>query len=271
MPEINAVPDAGRAALSDAIRSGAVRAAAVIRAAKSPDAMVPGLSWTAGETAAHLVNEFVDYTAYAQGRNNPAAGDHPSRRNADANAAQLRSDPDRDLASLADRLLPAVTGFLAVEPPAQPLIVSNGLALSWSTMSSALLGELVVHGLDIARASGQPWRIDRSDALLVLDGVLTMMPRYLNPKRAANVRASIEIRLRGGPRYLVEIDHGTAVTGRSTAQARPDCWISADPAAFLKVGFGRTGQWGQIARGRLLAGGRKPWLATTFGTVVTRP
>jgi uncharacterized protein (TIGR03083 family) len=257
--------------MSNALRAAAPRTAAVVRAAPDPGSAVPGLTWTVAETAAHLVNEFDDYTAYAQGRKKPAQGDRPASLNAVANAAQLRADSDRDLGSLADRLAPAVDGFLAVEPREEPVLVSNGIAMSWPTMASALLGELLIHGLDIARASGQPWRIDRADALLVIAGVMTMVPRYLDVERAAGLEASFELRLRGGPRYLIEVDHGTAATSLSGPGTRADCWISADPRAFLEVGFGRTGQWGRIARGLLVAGGRKPWLGFGFGSLITGP
>ncbi len=47
--------------------------------------------------------------------------------------------------------------------------------------------------------------------------------------------------------------------------------ISADPVAFLLVGYGRTGQWGQIIRGKLVASGRKPWLGFGFGKLLTSP
>jgi len=263
--------NAERVATIDALRAVAPRTAAVIRAAGDAAARAPRLTWTVGETAAHLVNEFLDYAAYAQGSKKAAAGDRPARLNSAANAVQLRADRDRDLHSLADRLAPAVEGFLAVEPPAEPVTMSNGVAMSWATMSSALLGELLIHGLDIARASGQRWHIDRPAALRVIAGVMTMLPRYVDPDRSARLDASFELRLRGGPRYLMKVAHGTATTGPSSPGDRPDCWISADPAAFLEVGFGRSGQWGQIARGKLVAGGRKPWLATTFASLITGP
>ncbi|MEV6844077.1 maleylpyruvate isomerase N-terminal domain-containing protein [Actinoplanes sp. NPDC051411] len=254
--------------LSGALRSAAGRTAAVIRAAGEPGARVPGLDWTVAETAVHLVHEFGDYTAYAQGRKKVAESDQsPSRRNAVANAAQLREDPDRDLGSLADRLGPAVDGFLAVPAREERVLVSNGVWMTWSTMMSALLGELLVHGLDVARASRQPWRIGRDEALHVIAGVMAMVPDYLDRERAAGVTASFDLRLRGGPRHLISVADGEAVVGCGSG----DCWIVADPVAFLLVGFGRAGQWGQIARGRMLAGGRKPWLATKFGTLITGP
>lgn len=240
----------------------------MIRAAREPGARVPGLEWTVGETAAHVVNEFRDYTAYAQGRKKVAVSDQrPSRRNAVANAAQLREDPDRDLDSLADRLGAAVDELLAVPERDERVLVSNGLSMTWSTMMSALLGELLVHGLDIARASRQPWRIERDEALRVIAGVMAMVPDYLDPEAAAGVETSFELRLRGGPNYLISVAGGRAEVSTGPG----DCWISADPVAFLLVGFGRTGQWGQIVRGKMVAGGRKPWLATRFGSLITGP
>jgi hypothetical protein len=267
------MPERERVVVRDSLRANAARAAAVIRAAQDSAKQVPGLDWTVGETAAHLVAEFTDYTAYAQARKHPGEGervDGPSRRNAAANAAQLRADPERDPARLADRLGPAVDGFLAVEPRADRVLVSNGLEMTWATMSSALLGELLVHGRDIARASSQPWSIDRADALRVIAGVMTMLPDYLDRRRADGVRMSLELRLRGGPSYLIRVADGAAAVTLD-GEHQPDCWISADPVAFLLVGFGRSGQWGQIARGRMLAGGRKPWLAGKFGSLITGP
>ncbi|MDT5168611.1 MAG: hypothetical protein QOD02_1938 [Mycobacterium sp.] len=41
--------------------------------------------------------------------------------------------------------------------------------------------------------------------------------------------------------------------------------------AFLLVGLGRVPQFSQLLRGKLRAGGRKPWLATTFGTLLASP
>jgi hypothetical protein len=45
----------------------------------------------------------------------------------------------------------------------------------------------------------------------------------------------------------------------------------ADPAAFLLVGSGLRSQWGQIARGKLLTWGRKPWLALRFVSLFSPP
>jgi hypothetical protein len=75
--------------------------------------------------------------------------------------------------------------------------------------------------------------------------------------------------MRGGGRYRLVVDDGTAVV--TSAGEKADCVITADPVTFLLVGYGRVGQWSQIIRGNLLAGGRKPWLAAKFGTLLASP
>jgi hypothetical protein len=39
--------------------------------------------------------------------------------------------------------------------------------------------------------------------------------------------------------------------------------------AYLLVGYGRCGQWSSILRGKIVAGGRKPWLGLKFGRLLT--
>jgi hypothetical protein len=136
-------------------------------------------------------------------------------------------------------------------------------------MTTALLGEQLIHGLDVARGVGRPWRITRHDALMVIGGVMAMVPDYLDREQAEGLNVSYELRFRGGRRYRLVIADGTASV---TGSGQPvDCWISADPVAFLLVGYGRSGQWGQILRGKIMAGGRKPWLGLTFSRLITGP
>jgi len=57
-----------------------------------------------------------------------------------------------------------------------------------------------------------------------------------------------------------------------TAAGLPvDCWISADPATFLLLGYGRVSRRSQIVRGRIAAGGNKPWLAVAFDRLLAGP
>jgi hypothetical protein len=149
------------------------------------------------------------------------------------------------------------------------LLTADGLVLEPSVMTCLLLGEQLVHGLDIARAAHLPWSIRNDDALLVIPAALSLAPTYLRPSRSKKTNISFELRMRGGCRYRTAITHGTGVV--TEAGEKADCVITADPVAFLLIGFGRVPQFPQILRGKLRAGGRKPWLAAKFGSLLESP
>ena len=267
------------AAALTALRNAAERTAVMLRTVPDGAARVPGLDWTAAETAAHVVGELSFYTGFLTGqrdaRDLPETDGAPrtaAHRNAAANARQLSEFPDRDMARLADAITGAAAEFAAAaagRPDTDSAVVSNGMTITVPVMTAALLGEQVVHGLDIARAAGLPWAISAQDAILVLTGLLAMVPEYVDQQAAAGRHVSYELRLRGGPRYRLSFDDGTLTVTEPGPKA--DCVISADPVAFLLVGFGRTGQWGQILRGKMVASGRKPWLGFGFGRLLVSP
>jgi uncharacterized protein (TIGR03083 family) len=269
----------GASAAGQALRAAAARTAALLQNVPDPQAPVPGLTWNVTETAAHLVAELRNYCGFLLGTVDaqadfalaPAAGT-PAEHSAAYNAAHLAAFPERDPHRLGDMLVPAVDDFLkagASRNSGEQISTGMGLAMTVPTMTTALLGEQLIHGLDIARAARTPWPIARADALLVIAGVMDLVPDYVDRERAAGLHISYELRLRGGPRYRLQIDDGTAAVTEPGRSA--DCWISADPAAFLLIGYGRVSQWSQIARGRIMAGGRKPWLGTAFGRLLTGP
>ncbi|HEX3839297.1 MAG TPA: maleylpyruvate isomerase family mycothiol-dependent enzyme [Acidimicrobiales bacterium] len=260
-------------------RDAAVRAAAMLRTVPDPKAPVEGMDWSVTETAAHLVAEIEHYAEFITGACDARVGlalsapdSTPAALSAASNQRQLEASAGRDLAQLADRLVPAAEEFVAAGAQRsgdEPILTSNGLSMTVPVMTTTLLGELLVHGFDIARAAGVPWSIDRQDALRVIDGIMAIVPDYVDRQRTADLEVTYELRFRGGPRYRLAIDHGTATL--TEPGGKVDCWISADPVAFLLVGYGRIGQWGQILRGKMMARGSKPWLGFKLGDLLTGP
>jgi len=262
----------------NALREAVGRSADLWRQIDKPDAPAPGLSWTAAETAAHVVGGLRDYTqalrrhanGYMTHANRPM--ESPSRLSAKVNARHLEEVPERSLHRLADMLEFAADTYLNTAAAADltaEIATPNGLVIGPSTMAALLLGEQLVHGLDIARTARIPWTITAADALLVFPGALTVMPQYLRPRRAAGLHISFELRMRGGPGYRMAVDDGTAVI--TAAREKADCVITADPVAFLLLGYGRISQLSPVLRGQLRPGGRKPWLAMKFGTLLSSP
>jgi hypothetical protein len=238
---------------------------------------VPGLAWTAGQTAAHVVADMGEYTeVLTRHLNGETAelsipGGSPARARNSANDRHLVDVPERDMRRLADLLEAAAAKYLAAASAIDTservaLLTADGLVLEPAVMTCLLLGEQLVHGLDIARAAHRPWKIERDDALLAIPAALSLVPKYLRPR---TTNASFELRLRGAPRYRVAIANGTGVV--TVAGEKADCVITADPVTFLLVGLNRVPQLPQLLRGKLRAGGRKPWLAAKFGTLLESP
>jgi len=239
----------------------------------------PGLTWSAAETAAHLVTALDNYRELLLGTADAVAvpvdassAETAALRSAAYNAAQLTQFSERDPVRLADLLVPSAEAFLDAAGDRQDserILTGTGISMTVPTMKAALLGEQVVHRLDIARAGKMAGQISRTDALLVLGGIMVMLADYLDLQRTAGLHAAYELRFRGGPWYRLQVNDGTATV---TGPGRPvDWWVAADPAIFLLIGYGRVSRRSQIVRGRMMAGGRKPWLAVTAERLLPGP
>ena len=245
-----------------AIDEAGERFAALVTAAPDPDLRVPHSDWTVREATGHVVTVV---TRYADGPERRGTWVDDPRALPELNQAQIRalgirampelaSQVRRDLTALCDQ----IEGYGAAPPSFR---FHGGEPIAADVALGTLLGELVVHGWDIARAAGRRWPIDPGDVELILDGVEPVLPGWVDPDRAGHLTATFEVRLRGGSTRRWSFRNGRLKVG---AGDRPDVTISADPVALLLVFYGRQSQWPHIARGRLLAWGRRPWLAFTL-------
>jgi uncharacterized protein (TIGR03083 family) len=257
-----------------ALPAAAERLAQLMREVTNPNAPVPGLRWTAAELAAHVVADLRTYTGVVAGQGPVAAPGAASAAELGTaeNQRQLAEYPERSLDRLAAELTRAMPAFIAAAeaaPSGAQVGSPIGVAMTPATVAAIVLGEQLIHGLDLARAAGRPWPIAAADARLVIPGAGEMLPPYLNREQARGLQARYELRFGGDLRYSLVIDDGTATVG--PASGRADCVITADPVAFLLVGYGRISQWGPMLRGQLRAGGRKPWLGFKFNKLVVSP
>ena len=234
------------------------------------DRRIPHLEWTVGQCVAHMLisdwmyahqlvgpgivmqldqtSEFSDWSV------EPAVGLDP---------ATVADDLERSTAHVVD----VVSGL------------GNDASFTWWSGSSArvdtaiglLVGERLVHGWDIAKALDVPWDISPDHAALALDASVAVMPLLVDPDAASGLNAVYEMRLRGAESYELRFVDGRLTTSRAVRVADAQCRISADPVAMLLVGYGRVSQWGQLARGRIVARGRKPWLALNLARVLRQP
>jgi hypothetical protein len=230
-----------------------------------------------GDVAAHLSHCFRADTDTIAGKPVPEAVVTKAGI-AEATAKLLAEDGERNPAVLADRIATLAGEFDDVASRSQSATVGwlQGTRLPPSAVAGHLLEECLVHGHDIAKATGRPWPIRRHHALLAIDGfalplLAALSPTaFLNQETAGSFRARIELRLRGGRRTLMVFDGGSLTLDAGCARD-VDAHISADPAAFLLVFIGRQGIWKPLLEGNLAAWGRRPWKLTRMLTVMSPP
>ena len=179
-----------------------------------------------------------------------------------ANAAYLAEHPERDPDVLADRVESGAKDFVThlTSVEGDPLVTWYGdTRVPRSAMAGVLLGEVLVHGFDIARAEGLPWRIDPTHAALAIDGSLPVLSHFVDQEQAAAVDVCYELQIRGNGRSFWHFRNGRLTIER-VAPPRIDCHLSVDPVAFMLVSYERIPSWRSVLRGKFLTWGRRPWM-----------
>ena len=255
----------------DAMACATERVAELIASIPDPLAPVPNSPWTVRDFAAHLTTASV-YTEMVQGVPAPYRSVEPAylhaeftRRNADI----AETDPMKLSRLFAD----AMEGFLDTTsdiPGDTPVVFHGQNPFTVAGAAGVLLGELLLHGYDIATAIGRPWPIDRSATALVLAAYAPALGFILNPETARGLSAGFGIELQGLGEMTVRFTDG--VYGLEDAGSAPvDATISADPVAFLMVGSGRCSRYEAIALGLISLGGNDPDLAIRFWDLFLYP
>lgn len=257
--------------LAEAIRDTALAIAALLGEATDTGAAVPGSEWNIGEAAAHLAqaNELMAGIAAGQERSH---GDGTPQSIAGANERALAAFDEREAGPLAGMIVAQADAYLAAmdRRATEGTVVTPLGTMSPGVLGSYLLTHMLGHGYDLARALGRPHMIDRTRVDLALPFLITAMPRVTDGAAAAGLNARYTIRLWSGARFGVTFTDG-AVTVASQPPDRPDCTIHIEPVTFFLMALGRRNPVAAIASGRVLAWGRKPWLAPRFPGLFTAP
>jgi uncharacterized protein (TIGR03083 family) len=233
-------------------------------------ARIPGSSWTVGDAMAHVIMDLRTEALVSAGQEVSWADGATATPGTPGGIAQLNAraitvEQERDAKVLAALLMDATTGFVTASAllPADHAMPSpyfqGEMALDLAAVTCVDIGEVVVHGHDIATATGRPWRIPAESAQLAVRGALRLIPAYLDPS-AAGHRGSYDLRVRRGPHVVIRIADGAVAL--TEPDGRPvDCHISADPVGFLLVMYGRRSVRSAILRGQMLGWGRRAWIA----------
>ena len=260
-------------AAQKAVAEAGTRFTALLRSVTRPDAPALG-HWSSSQVAVHVSIVTDAIWAMTRGGGNVLADvwDLPK-----LSQVLIDGEGRRTPAEMADRIDASVARFLAAmkaagEDTSHSWLI-QGTEMPLSTLTCHILNELTIHGLDIARAEGVPWPIDKAHATLIVQGFFfsalhTLGRAMVVQDKAGNAR--FEIRLRADGRAWVLFADGN-LSVEASPQGPGDCHLSVDPAAFLLVSWGRTSQWPGIAKGQLLAWGRKPWLGMQMRSWLRNP
>lgn len=249
------------------------RMAELLAAAPDSSMLAQRSEWSLREVAAHLITVAPMFADMANGIPGPAASlerayvkEFSERRIADLSEA--------DPVKLSRLLLDSVEAFLDTtidRPGDDPVTFQAGLSHTLFGLVAIYLGEVLLHGYDVAAALGRPWPIDAGDAALVLAAYTPLFAVQADPERSRGLTAAFGIDLRGAGAMTVRFTDG--VFGIEPTGGPVDATLSADPVAFLMVGSGRLSRYEAVALGAITVGGNgpDPDLAFDFPTLFIYP
>lgn len=221
--------------------------------------LAPG-DWTARDAAAHLLTVLRRYTdrditERAGLADSPEGVGRQNREELEAvgrmSMADLRSALDAEM----DRYL-AWDGALDAVYPFHARTFIDGFGARGN-----MIGEMLIHGHDVAVAARRDWPIAERDILLVLNGILQVCSAWLHPAAAAKGDVSVVFRFRGGSPQLFAVSNGTLAVRDARSTDRPDAVVSAPPVPTALLMYGRMSLAAAVRRGLLVVGGRRPWKA----------
>lgn len=227
--------------------------------------------WSASDVAAHVATTLEMNVDVACGRGSPVdtVEDVPT-----VCQSALESVVDRSPQVLVERIQKAVgelTDAVSSQDGNPRIPWHTGLPVPLSTVPALMVGEAMIHGYDIARAHGRQWHIPTRWAETILRGMVQGISPYFLPEQAVGLHADIEVRIRGSQTRALFGVADEKLQIAEPGNARADCYVSGEPKALLLLLYGRTSPLRPALTGRVVAWGRKPWLALRFPGLFRNP
>src|SRR6266581_3325879 len=228
------------------LRAAAERYAGLARSAPDGARLLAGSAWTVREAVAHIATVAPRYPKFPHGTQRLAEtpADLPA-----LNAEEIKTlgqRPVGELLGLLEDAVEAVIGQVEAygEQPPEYRFHGGGLVTA-DVALGILLGELVVHGWDLARAMHHNWPI-------------------------TGHQAAYEVHLGDGRQHVLCFTNGRLGTELPPGR-RVDCHIGGSPEAILLILYRRLSPWRAALTARVAAWGRRPWLAFSLADRFYRP
>ena len=153
-----------------ALQRAAGRVADLLRSLPDLDIDIPRSDWTVREAGAHLLTGTTLCADIAAGLRSPVSGLAPDTLAAE-NAARIADIPESDPVTLARLLEDAVDRVLHVTAHRRGdeiVVWHGGRRIPLAHLVALCVGEQLLHGLDIAAATGRAWTIEPCHVRLVV-------------------------------------------------------------------------------------------------------
>ena len=270
--EYVALVDTTRDELRDRIGRARDHLDRLIRTA-DPHAPVPGLDWTVHQVVAHMLSMAHRYQALAEGRDFRRASyarelDEINRIELEALMAPVPEIADQinDLVPVMDALFDAGSNDRVYEAHCGALLDGIAAQTNW-------LGELILHGRDVARAIREPWEIEERDMLLIARGLMQYGdgPGYLRAGLPAGTDVCVALKVPGARPYIVHIHDGAVEMRERRPTDRPDAVLRMPASTLCDMIYQRIGPLTAARRGLMIVGGRRPWKALKLQSYLERP
>lgn len=131
------------------------------------------------------------------------------------------------------------------------------------------IGEFMVHGHDLARGAGRPWRIDSRDALLVINAIMQLTSAYAEPTATGTL--DLQFRVPGAANWMLAFDNGKIDSRPADVGEPADVVLTSPPETLLLFFYQRLGQVGAVRHGLRVAGGRRPWRIAKLQKFLQKP
>lgn len=267
-----------------AVRETGDRFASLLEAT-APETMVTA-DWSAADLAAHVVliawldNLLLDPGLAPPGI--PGLMDEIAVTTVDTvdelNEHCLRHFAERDPRRLAERLRAEIDRLLLATADLdreRPVTWLGGSRVPIGGLLAHLVNELLIHGHDIARATRTRWDMAPADAATFLSVFVLGMVRHgigrIQERAEAPPDRRIAVEFRSGytaPAVMV-------VRGRDVSIGEPgrdiDVRLTYDPVTLNLMLFGRISRARAVLTGKVVVGGRRPWLLPAFMRAVRFP
>lgn len=258
--EVVALVDTTRDELRDRIAQALARFDRLARAA-DPQAQLPGSTWNVQQTVAHVLTIAQRYLHEQQGDSRLVA--HPREVNVlNQNELEAALAPVWELADQIQAVAPeldALFDTVANEPPVLPF--HCGAHVDGITWQTNWLGEMLIHGRDIARAAEAPWEVPERDMLLIARGMMQIAHAYVRTTIPPRTDICVAIDIPGARPYLIHIHDGIGELRVRHHNDRPDAVLRVPASTLTLLFYQRIGHFMAARHGLRVIGGRRPWLA----------